>query len=76
MTGNTYNDYQRHLGWYFDRIPKTVLAGIVVSMLSNGGDNLKAKEVSEKIYNEWKLLHENGIIPQRPIRPKESDFEI
>lgn len=49
----------------FDEIPKSVLAAIAVSLalLQNEED---LSSVSKIINDEWRVLHENGIVPQRP----------
>jgi hypothetical protein len=50
----------------YDRIPKAVLAAIAVSYGSAGGDNLQDAEA--RVLEEWRILHENGIVPQAPPR--------
>lgn len=59
------NEYVAALGSLFERTPKAVLGAVVVSLLSNGGDELGA--VRAKLINEWRILHENGIVPQAPV---------
>ncbi len=60
------NEYAAQLGRLYDRTPKAVLAAIAVSMLTDGGDALD--EAQERLLNEWSILHECGIVPQRPAR--------
>lgn len=52
----------------FERAPKTVWAALAVSFASNGGDYID--EVRDRIVREWWILHENGIVPQKPPFPK------
>lgn len=58
------NEYADALGDLLDRAPKSVLAAIAVSALTSGGDRLD--EAAEEVLSEWAILHENGIVPQRP----------
>lgn len=48
--------------------PKAVLAALVVSLMSDGGDRFDDSDfdVNAKIREEWGILHGNGIVPQRP----------
>lgn len=53
----------------YDEIPKSVLAAVAVSLaLLQNEEDLSA--VSKIINDEWKVLHENGIVPQRPRKAK------
>lgn len=60
---NRSNEYMEALK-FFDAVPKSVLAAIAVSYASSGGDYLDF--ASDNIAREWTLLHEQGIVPQRP----------
>lgn len=62
--GNLSNDYSLVLGPLFDKTPKAVLAAIVVSLLSQGGDHMD--EVAAGLLAEWHTLYQNRIVPQRP----------
>ncbi len=70
-----YNEYADALGAkFYDRTPKAVFAAIAVSALAKGADGLLARdwptsEVQALVLREWAVLHENGIVPQKP--PKE-----
>jgi len=64
--GNTSNEYAQQLGSRYERIPKAVLAAIAVSVLTGGGDYLE--EAEPRLLNEWRVLFENGIVPQAPPR--------
>jgi hypothetical protein len=59
---NAYVDACPMLG----KTPKAVIAAVVVSLLSNGGDELA--HVSTRFLREWRILHENHIVPQKPPR--------
>jgi hypothetical protein len=45
-------------------IPKAVFAAIAVSALTCGGDHLETAQ--ERVLEEWRILHENGIVSQKP----------
>lgn len=64
--GNLKNEYAEALGPLYDRIPKAVLAAVVVSLLSNGGDELE--QVSTRLLSEWGTLYHNRIVPQPPVK--------
>ena len=63
------NDYASVIQDY-DRIPKAVLAAMLVSRCSVGGDMLQTdageQQVNEIIAWEWRRLNQNGIVPQAP----------
>ena len=68
MKGETMavgNEYQRAYGRLYDAIPKSVLAAIAFSYASSGGD--RPVEAIKKIMREWAVLHDNGIVPQKPV---------
>ena len=60
----TQNEYAEQLRGMYDDIPKAVLAAIAVSVLTCGGDHIE--EAKSLIANEWKTLHQQGIVPQAP----------
>jgi hypothetical protein len=62
------NEYANVLGELYRQTPKAVLAAVVVSLLSNGGDEFE--QVSGRFLAEWHTLHDNGIVPQPPAKPK------
>lgn len=66
-----YNEYASAIGAeLYDAAPKAVLAAIAVSALTGGGARLT--EAPALILAEWRVLHQNGIVPQRPLpRPRE-----
>lgn len=67
------NGYAEQLGDVYNVAPKAVLAAIAVSFASSGGDELEAAR--ERVLREWWILHENGIVKQRPTlaKPGEED---
>jgi hypothetical protein len=58
------NAYVEVLGDLYDKTPKAVLAAVVVSLLSNGGDEFEP--VPERFLAEWGTLYANRIVPQKP----------
>ena len=62
----THNEYAKALVAY-NRIPKAVLAAVAYSFASRiiaDGDSPTMIEAA--ILHEWDVLHQNGIVPQRP----------
>lgn len=57
-----HNDYAELLDRLYSKTPKAVFAAIAVSALTRGDLSNAKKE----ILAEWLVLHENGIIPQKP----------
>jgi len=58
------NEYQRAFGKLYAKTPKSVFAAVVYSFTSSGGD---LPDVAIATFlNEWRVLHENGIVPQKP----------
>lgn len=60
----TSNEYALALGALFDEMPKSVIAAIAVSAMTCGGDHLS--DAIALVSCEWRTLHENGIVPQKP----------
>jgi len=62
------NDYARCFGRMYDKIPKSVFAAVAISYASWAcGEEAQTFDVSvERFLAEWKILQENGIIPQKP----------
>lgn len=60
------NEYAHELRSYYDAIPKAVLAAIAVSYASSGGDYLE--NAAQNVADEWRTLHEQGIVPQKPSK--------
>lgn len=59
------NEYSNLLGPLYATIPKAVLAAIAISALTSG-DHLD--EAPARVLAEWRVLHQNGIVPQAPPR--------
>lgn len=71
-----YNEYTGALGAkFYGQTPKAVFAAIAVSALAKAGaDGLSAlewpaAELQALVLGEWRALHENGTVRQKP--PKE-----
>jgi hypothetical protein len=62
------NEYVETLGPVFDSTPKAVFAAVAVSALTIGGDQLEHAQA--RVIAEWWTLYENGIVPQKPDRPR------
>jgi len=62
---------------FIDDMPKSVLAAIVVSLISCGGDWLDTPEnilaIRSRIAFEWQSLYMCGVVPQKP-RGKMTEF--
>lgn len=58
----TGNEYAEVLGRLYADIPKSVLAAIVVSWAMCP----QFEDVPAKVLDEWGVLHDNGIVPQKP----------
>jgi hypothetical protein len=59
------NEYASLLGAAYEETPKAVLAAIAISYAMRDGD--ESYELAlERLLEEWRILHANGIIPQAP----------
>ena len=59
------NEYMTAIsGRLYEKIPKAVLAAIAVSHIVN--HEVPFDEVDEAILEEWRILHAQGIVPQKP----------
>lgn len=70
------NNYQKLLSAeFYEKCPKSVLAAIAVSFIINhqGSDNDNVEEI---ILHEWKVLNQNGIVPQKPYREGKNAEDI
>ena len=52
----------------YESIPKAVFAALAVSFATHGDpwNPENGGTAQELILNEWQILHENDIVPQRP----------
>ena len=60
------NEYSRQFGPLYAKIPKAVFAAVAYSYASSGGED--HDHGIERFIAEWKVLHENGIVQQKPPR--------
>jgi hypothetical protein len=60
------NSYAQMFDGLYAKIPKAVFAAVAFSYASAGGDN--QKDATARFLDEWKILHENGIVPQEPSK--------
>lgn len=67
------NSYQREFGRFYAKTPKSVFAAIVYSYTSSGGDNHGQGILN--FLEEWRILHENGIVRQKPPRMQKEDWD-
>ena len=58
------NNYQQAFGDLYRQTPKAVFAAIVWSYTSSGGD--VPENAIQNFLEEWKILYEQGIVPQKP----------
>lgn len=61
-------EYAKVFGRDYAKIPKSVFAAIAFSYASHGGDDYV--NGVESAINEWWTLYENGIVAQKPTKPK------
>lgn len=66
MSHSSHNEYSKLLSpEFYKNCPKTVLAAIAVSyQLTLNEENFE--NVQKDILKEWEILHENGIVLQKP----------
>lgn len=62
------NQYAGALGRLYDLTPKAVFAAVAYSYATWAcGEEAKTSEkVVMRLLEEWRVLHENGIVPQKP----------
>ena len=77
--GKLHNEYAAAIGGeLYARTPKAVFAALAFSYAQaqgavadpddpgNGDETLEADVTRARLLNEWRILHENGIVPQAP----------
>ena len=64
--GKVMNGYAEQIHEIYAAVPKAVLAAIAVSFATSGGDRIEY--ATDLVLREWRILHENGIVPQKPPR--------
>jgi hypothetical protein len=60
------NEYVSELGRFYRHTPKAVFAAIAFSFANRLFAKTIGTEVEDVLRAEWKTLHENGIVPQKP----------
>ena len=65
------NEYAQAFGRLYSAIPKSVFAAVAFSYANiscgeDGHESDNSNETVRRFLNEWKILHENGIVPQKP----------
>lgn len=60
------NEYVAALGEFYARTPKAVFAAIALSYATRLFAKTEGTDSIDVLVEEWKTLHENGIIPQNP----------
>lgn len=64
---NKQNSYQKLISPELYRdIPKTVFAAIATSLLILQNGEKSMNNMDYLLKEEWRILHENGIVPQKP----------
>lgn len=66
------NVYAQQYGATYKRIPKAVFAAIAYSFADRYRDESTYAETQalDSFYREWEILHQNGIIPQKPVKER------
>ncbi len=62
------NEYASAFGRLYAKVPKSVFAAVAFSYASwaCGEEASTSAEAVARFVQEWRVLHENGIIPQKP----------
>jgi hypothetical protein len=63
------NEYVNALGKFYARTPKAVFAAIAFSYANRLFAKSEGTEVVDALVDEWKVLHDNEIVSQKPIKP-------
>jgi len=71
MTMKVSNDYAVAFGELYERTPKAVFAAVAFSLSLRNVDEQGPDEAVEHFLYEWRVLHENGIVKQKPPTQKE-----
>lgn len=64
---------ERH---WFDKCPKAVLFEIARQFGMRVGDNFTAEAAFAVMREEWSVLHDNGIVPQKPAKPRKAPHKL
>lgn len=57
---------------WFDKCPKGVLFEIARQFGMRVADDFSAEGGFGAMVDEWEILHQNGIVPQKPKKPRNS----
>lgn len=68
--GKLSNHYARYFGKLYASTPKSVFAAVALSLAYIDVEEKGFPEAVEQFLFEWRCLHENGIVPQKPPVPK------
>ena len=72
MISKKRNDYMTMFeGKVYERTPKSVFAAVCASLLSTGGE--RREDAQPGFLEEWRILHEQGIVPQKPCISKQGE---
>ncbi len=66
------NYYSNAFGRLYAKTPKAVFAAIAYSYTSSGGDD--PEHALERFLDEWRILHQNGIVHQAPPHSSTAAF--
>lgn len=56
---------------WFDKCPKAVLFAICQQFAMRVADDFTADAAFETMQAEWRALHDNGIVPQKPAKVRD-----
>jgi hypothetical protein len=62
------NEYARALGRMYAKTPKAVFAAIAFSYADRLFAKTSGTESADVLLEEWRILYENGIVTQKPIK--------
>lgn len=58
---------------WFDKCPKAVLFEIARQFGMRVADDFSGEAAFKVMADEWAALHQNGIVPQKPFKPRDED---
>lgn len=58
------NQYAESFGELYSKTPKAVFAAVAFSLSFINVEESSADAAVKHFVNEWRVLHENGIVPQ------------
>ena len=62
------NEYAQAFGRLYAKVPKAVFAAVALSYASwaSGQETANFDEAVTRFIEEWRVLNQNGIVPQKP----------